>query len=676
MPDKFRNHIRSALANPNLQAALDANAERRLEAREKSYSSLTEDIQTLRRRAHTVRAETIANLEEYLRQFVARAEANGMFVHHAEDADQAVQIVLKIARENEARLIAKSKTMVSEEIELNHALESAGLRVVETDLGEYIVQLRGERPAHIITPAVHLRRGEVGETFHEKLGIDLTDDIPTMTAAARKALRQVFLEADIGISGVNFGVVDTGTLCLVTNEGNGRMITTLPPVHIALLGIERLVPTMDDLALMLALLPRAATGQKMTVYTNLINGPRRPGEADGPRERHVILVDNGRRAMQASPLAEALLCIRCGACLNACPVFREIGGHAYVSKRGEGSPYSGPIGAVISPSFFGQAEFGQLARASSLCGACKEACPVDIDLPRLLLRVRAGGQVIEPNRAKANIPTPVAWGLRVYTWFATRPRWFKIAQRSAGLLGRLVSPFSPWMRMPAVSGWGVSKDMPRPAARPFRDRIRQSGSGALVSSSNPAGMSQAIAGDQVTDKHTSQQNDHLVDRFKAELTELGGSFYICPSAELAEKIAASLAERGIKAIAAWEGRHLPPNLLENLQKLGLQVSYQQDPILRAGLTGALAGIAETGTLVLPGGPGHPQITSLLPETHIAILRASAIQANLAQVLNLSEVKEAATVALITGPSRTADIEMTLTIGVHGPGEVHVFCVPE
>ena len=232
--------------------------------------------------------------------------------------------------------------MVSEEIELNAALERRGHRVVETDLGEYIVQLRGEKPAHIITPAVHLQRQQVGELFSDKLGLPYTEDIPTLTAAARRVLREVFLTADVGISGVNFGVAETGGMCIVTNEGNGRMVTTLPRVHIALMGMERLVPTLDDLALMLSLLPRSATGQKLSVYTQLIHSPRREGELDGALERHVIIVDNGRSRLWNSDLREALYCIRCGACLNACPVFREIGGHAYVAEDGDRSALSRP----------------------------------------------------------------------------------------------------------------------------------------------------------------------------------------------------------------------------------------------------------------------------------------------------------------------------------------------
>ena len=274
-------------------------------------------------------------------------------------------------------LIAKSKSMVSEEIELNHALEKEGIEVVETDLGEYIVQLRHERPSHIITPAAHLRKEQVGELFHEKLGIPYTVDIPTLTATARKVLREVFLTADIGLSGVNFGVAETGGICVVTNEGNGRMVTTLPPVHIALMGMERIVPNLDDLALMLSLLPRSATGQKLTVYTQLLHKPF----AD--QQRHIILLDNGRTRLRNSPLKESLYCIRCGACLNACPVFRELSGHAYIGSDLSIAPYPGPIGSVISPGLLGE-NYVQLAQASSLCGACKEVCPVDIDLPKLL----------------------------------------------------------------------------------------------------------------------------------------------------------------------------------------------------------------------------------------------------------------------------------------------------
>ena len=304
-PTKFKSRIRTSIANEALQIALDNNTQRRLNGRAVAFESLP-DWRERRRRAHAVRADVITHLDEYRDQFIAKVEQNGIVVHRAKDAAEAINIVLEIIG-SEPKLIAKSKSMVSEEIELNHALEVAGHRVVETDLGEYIVQLRGEKPAHIITPAVHLRRHEVGKLFQEKLDIPYTEDIPTLTNTARKVLREVFLTANVGVSGVNFGVVETGTLCIVTNEGNGRMVTTLPPVHIALMGMERIVPTLDDLALMLSLLPRSATGQKLSVYTQLIHSPRRADEIDGATQRHLVIVDNGRSRLQHSVVAGSFI---------------------------------------------------------------------------------------------------------------------------------------------------------------------------------------------------------------------------------------------------------------------------------------------------------------------------------------------------------------------------------
>ncbi|HEX7976094.1 MAG TPA: LUD domain-containing protein [Anaerolineales bacterium] len=682
MSDPFRTHIRQALADPNLQSALDTNAERRRIARQQAYTSLPEDLQALRRRAHTLRAEVITNLEAYLEQFTQRAQANGLIVHRAADAAQAVQIVLEIAQEHGARRVAKSKTMIGEEIHLNQGLEAAGLEVVETDLGEYIVQLRGERPSHILTPAVHLRRADVARTFQEKLGIPYTEDVADLTAAARKVLRRAFIEADLGISGVNFGVVENGALCLLTNEGNGRMVTTLPRVHVALMGIERMAPTLDDLALLLYLLPRSGTGQKLTVYTSLIRSPRHPGEPDGASERHLVLLDNGRSAIRRSPLAEALYCIRCGACLNACPVFQEIGGHAYVSIHGEGSPYPGPIGSVLAPALFGQSEFGNLARATSLCGACKEACPVDIDLPSLLLKVRAGGLQIgvgdaagkasDQLPAPQHVPAALKVALRFFTWVAVHPQRFALAQRLAGLSARLAAPASGWLRLPAITGWGYSRDFPRPAVRPFRLRW---GSGRPI---QPARLVQQPTANvplaRAAASPAGSGSQPLSARFASELAALGGAVTFCQEADLAGRVLALLEEHGISSIQAWDGETLPVGLLHALQSGGIRVAQEPDPNVRAGLTGASAGIAESGTLTLAGGPGRPLTASLLPEIHLAVLRAEDIYENLPTVLKRQEVREAGYVTLISGPSRTADIEMTLTIGVHGPKEVHVFCV--
>lgn len=684
MSNHFKAHIRTALANPTLQTALDNNSERRSAARLLSFASLPEDIQVLRKRANTVRANVIANLDQYLDQFIHNASSNGMIVHQASDASKAVQIVLDIAREKNAHLVAKSKSMLSEEVHLNPALEAAGLQVVETDLGEYIVQLRGELPAHIITPAVHLRRADVGRTFQEKLDLPYTEDVPTMTAAARRLMRQKFLEADIGISGVNFGVADTGTLSLVTNEGNGRMVVTLPPVHIALMGIERLVPTLDDLALMLYLLPRYATGQKLSVYVSLVNGPTplidgTSASRTGPTERHLVLIDNGRRAVSQSPLADALYCIRCGSCLNACPVYREIGGHAYVSIHGEGSIYPGPIGSVLSPALFGGSDFGQLARASSLCGECKEACPVDIDLPILLLRVRAGmnpqpAPQALPSAASPNTPGYLDWGLRLFTWFSVSPRRFSIAQKLVGVLSRVAAPRKSWIHLPAFTGWGYSKDFPRPVSTPFRDRWPLMQPSVYASEEYKTDSPAETPMEEPADDNLSAQP--LVDEFCSELEALGGTCTKCHTTELTQHILNFLRQRDISCIQAWDMAYLPEGILEHLTSDGIQVEFQHDPDIPVGLTGADGAIAETGTLVFSDAPQRPLTASLLPEIHLAILEASKIHARMPEALNLASIRVSTASVLVSGPSRTADIEMTLTVGMHGPREVHVFCLTD
>jgi L-lactate dehydrogenase complex protein LldF len=673
-----------------LQTALDNNANRRRAARKTAFNSLPENYQDMRKQAREVRGRVINNLEFYLQQFIINSEANGFIIHRAATAENAVRTLLDITNQHDAKLIAKSKTMIGEEIRLNQSLEKSGMQVVETDLGEYIIQLRGEPPAHIITPAVHLSREEVGKTFEEKLGTPFTDDVQTLTEFARSELRQTFLQADIGISGVNFGVVENGSICLVTNEGNGRMVTTLPPVHIGLMGIERLVPNMSDLALMLYLLPRSATGQKLTVYTNLIKNPRLDGEIDGSIERHLILVDNGRMKLRGSSIGESLFCIRCGACLNACPVFQTIGGHAYVGKDGQETPYTGPIGSVVSPGLFGIADFGHLARASSLCGACKDACPVDIDFPKLLLRIRTSApdvSSVAKNRAnhydtfqlkKDHVPRSLKWGLGIFTWLAASPWRFGTAQRLAGFFSRLISPGSAWLRMPPFTGWGYSRDMPRPASRPFRDKFEDADTletdDKTIVQSQPETSSFVLSGS--AEIQGSGQITGYVARFEEEFTALGGHFIYCQLDELNDDLLGLLEELGVESIQAWDEKELPVGLINGLQEAGIQVSQSPDPDIRIGLTGATAGIAESGTLVVPGGKGRSQTASLLPEIHIAVINSSAILGNLTEALELGLNKDASMLSLITGPSRTADIEMTLSIGVHGPKEIFVFCLDE
>ncbi len=669
-PTQFKTHIRQSIANEALQIALDNNAQRRVNGRIAAFASLP-DWKERRQRAHSIRADVISHLDEYLDKFVAKVTEHGIVVHRAKDAAEAINIISKIVEADGhpplPKLIAKSKSMVSEEINLNHALEALGHRVVETDLGEYIVQLRGEKPAHIITPAVHLRRHEVGQLFHEKLGIPYTEDIPTLTATARKVLREVFLTADIGISGVNFGVAETGTLCIVTNEGNGRMVTTVPPIHIALMGMERIVPTLDDLALMLSLLPRSATGQKITVYTQLIHSPRRADELDGARERHLVIVDNGRSRLQHSALQEALYCIRCGACLNACPVFRELGGHAYVGNDGSIAPYPGPIGSIVSPGLLGLAQFGHLAQASSLCGACKDACPVDIDLPKLLTRVRAGEKKEEKKKDGIGLSFISRIGLRAYSTIASSPRLFRLSQKFAGIGTRIVSPFSQWMWIPSFTGWGYSKDFPRFATKTFREKFHHR-------DTENTEIPIKKKGERREEEPSKTQSANLVERFTEELTALSGNVYRVTQTRLNDKLIEFLKARNIDAALMWdqvegvdEGR---------LTEAGVRAVRSVDSNLKAGITGTVSAISETGTLVIPSAKGQPLSASLLSEIHIAIIKSSKIIPSLEEALHEKEVREASAVALVTGPSRTADIEMTLTIGVHGPKELHVFVVDD
>ncbi|WP_291981429.1 LutB/LldF family L-lactate oxidation iron-sulfur protein [Luteitalea sp.] len=461
-PLPFYTRARQAMADQNLQTALDRATGRMVVARKQAIG-LIADGEAARDHARQIRAHTIANLDRYLDEFVANATALGVHVHFAADAEAATRLVVDIARANDVTRVVKGKSMVSEEIELNHALEAAGMRVVETDLGEYVIQLDHDVPSHIIAPIIHKTKEQVAETFRRELHATEAEvaGIPEMTAFARRMLRAEFLAADMGISGVNFAVADSGSLCLVENEGNGRLSTTVPRLHVALMGIERVVPTAADLAVSLRVLARSGTGQALTVYTNVITGPRRADDPDGPSALHVVLVDNGRSNMLRTELEEILYCIRCGACLNVCPVYQEIGGHAY------GSVYPGPVGAVYTPGAFGMGPWADLPQASSLCGACKDACPVRIDIPRMLLALRA--------RAEEGGHTPrwVGDGLHVFRLLATRPRLFRWASAVARRLSRWFGP-NGFDRLPGpLAGWTRHRHFPAMAAETFTARRRR-----------------------------------------------------------------------------------------------------------------------------------------------------------------------------------------------------------
>ncbi len=413
-------------------------------------------MEEFRDRARDIRLRSLSNLDRLLDQFADSVAMAGGQVHFAANAFEANEIVAGILERAGAEVAVKSKSMVSEEIELNEYLGQRGVRVFETDLGEFIVQLAGDTPSHIIAPVMHLTREGVGELFASKLGVQFTDDPALLNEIAREHLRDVFLSADAGISGVNLAVAESGSLVLVTNEGNGRFISTAPRVHVALMGMERIVADWGEAAVVLEVLARSATGQNLSVYTNIITGPRGPDDPDGPEELHVVVIDNGRSEILAGPTAEILACIRCGACLNVCPVFRSVGGHGY------GTVYSGPMGAIVTPGIFGMEPWWDLPYASTLCGACEEVCPVRIQIPSMLLELRRRAA------AEGRLPGWLEAGMRRYARTATNPRSWSRAKTWAR---RLSAPFSSrgWIRrIPGPGrGWTEYRDFPQPARESF-----------------------------------------------------------------------------------------------------------------------------------------------------------------------------------------------------------------
>src|SRR5687767_2959902 len=454
----FRERAERALGDRFLQQALDIATTKFIGLRREAFDALPE-ADRLRDRAREIKEATLQNLDRHLERLIANIEGRGGHVHYATGAEEARAIVLEIARREGVRMAVKSKSMATEEIHLNEALEAAGVTPIETDLGEYIIQLAHERPSHIIAPAIHKTKGQVAELFSRELKGRFAADPEVLTAVARRELRQKFLQADMGITGANFAVADTGTIVLVTNEGNGRMVTSLPRIHVAVMGMEKVIPSMTDLMVFLAILARSATGQKLSSYTTLVRGPRRPGELEGPEELHLILMDNGRIRQIAGTLREALYCLRCGACLNVCPVYRQIGGHAY------GYTYPGPIGILLTAMLEGDRAVKDLAHASTLCGACKDVCPVRIDIPRMLVELR------ESLDREKIAPTSERLVFKAFRRLLMSEKAFKLSAR----IGRLAQ--KPFVRngrlrsLPLFFGkWTATRDLPPIAARTFHER--------------------------------------------------------------------------------------------------------------------------------------------------------------------------------------------------------------
>ena len=460
MSTQFDQKSHEALADPKLQLAIYTATGRLKDKRIDAVAAdVLPDYQELRSQANALKKHTIDNLDHYLEQFERNVEAHGGKVVYCKDGTEVSDFVLSLAKERGAQLIVKSKSMTTEEVDLNERLEHHGLESVETDLGEYILQLAHERPYHIVAPALHMTRYQVADLFEKKLHVPQETVIEKQTLLARTVLRQKFLAADIGISGANFLVADSGAVVIIENEGNARLTTSAPKIHIAVAGIEKVIPRAQDLATFLKLLARSATGQQLSVYTSFLSGPRREGEIDGPDEFYVVLLDNGRtRLLPDKAKRQSLYCIRCGACLNTCPVYRKIGGHSFPWV------YSGPIGAILTPQFMGVQHEPALPFASSLCGACGEVCPVKIDIPKVLLELRSDVKKSDAREGRGRLEK---LGYRGFAWLMTHPQLFEMAGRIGRSMGWPASTKGP------LGAWLSERDLPPLPAHSFRELWRR-----------------------------------------------------------------------------------------------------------------------------------------------------------------------------------------------------------
>jgi L-lactate dehydrogenase complex protein LldF len=460
----FEKNVGHALADKQLRENL-AFAMGNFRKKRLAIFPDSKELETLRDKGNAIRRRALARLPELLEQFEKNCTENGIHVHWAETTDEANQAVLEIMQKHDATRMVKGKSMVSEEMHLNRLLAKHGIEALESDLGEYILQLNGETPSHIIVPAIHKNKAEIADIFQRNIpDTPYTEDVEALTAIARKVIRQKFYDADVGLSGVNFAVAETGTICLVENEGNGRMCTTVPPVHIAVMGLEKVVEKLSDLPTLLRLLVGSATGQRITTYVNMISSPRKEGEKDGPKEVHVVILDNGRSKIYADPkFRQTLQCIRCGTCLNHCPVYTRIGGHAY------GFVYPGPIGKLLNPQVEGLNKAGVLATASSLCLACQEVCPVKIPIPDLLRRLRGKMSRVsnKGEPAPGRLLESAAW--RLWALLNRHPRLLQLGGKIAGRLG---------VRPPSVGPlkkWSVCRTTPALSPRGLHELAKQEG---------------------------------------------------------------------------------------------------------------------------------------------------------------------------------------------------------
>ncbi len=674
-------------------------------ARLTALASSFDNSEDARSRAAQIKDFVLDNLSALQAELAQSCQRNGIQVHFAKDSEEANKIILDLCRQAapDGGIVVKAKSMATEEIHLNHHLEKAGYEPVETDLGEYVVQIDHDTPSHIVTPIIHKNRKEIAASFErENLG-PYTEIPEELAMQARVKLRQKFRDAKIGISGVNFAIAETGRIVLLENEGNNRLSTTAPDIHIALMGIEKMLPKESDLPTFLKLLAGSATGQQLTTYTHLITGPRRADEKDGPRQVHLVLLDNGRSRVLDGPYREILRCIRCGACLNVCPVYRQASGHAY------GHVYSGPLGAVLAPALEGVNKLGHLAKASTLCGACEEVCPVKIPIPRMLVQLRD-----EATRAGA-IKDPVQWG--IYATGATKPGpW-----RTGLTLLPVASKLAPH---PMKSGWGEFHNLPHRQGHSFRGWWKN----RATASANPTPLEEGrkaisetmnesdevLGGGQGWGQPSEESaRTHLTiwQTFTTKLEVLGGQVAsprqqpnkvnadekASPCDEVVEvaqgegqttESPANKGEADQKASPCDEvvgggqgGGQTAESLYNLIQTLGQDKVCYLDADLPTipglittsdvwqadiGITLADFAIAETGSIVLSAGSQRARLASLTPPTHIALVKeiVPTLEEAFARMTDRTSV-------IITGTSRTADIEGVLVRGVHGPKELIV-----
>lgn len=586
------------------------------DGREAALSRIFENPEKARSEAAAVKAQVLEHLDALLDQLVANCAEHGVLVRRAPNAEAARAIILGICRDAapEGGVIVKAKSMATEEIHLNPFLAENGYEPVETDLGEFVVQVDGDAPSHIVAPIIHKDRRQVSEAFRrEGLG-PYTDEPTELAMQARSHLRSKFREARIGISGVNFAIAETGRLVVVENEGNNRLSTTAPEVHIALMGIEKLLPRESDLPLFLQLLAGSATGQPLTSYVHLISGPRRQ-ERDGPSEVHLVLLDNGRRRILDGPYRDILRCIRCGACLNVCPVYRQASGHAY------GHVHSGPVGAVLAPAMEGIDKLGALAKASTLCGACEEVCPVKIPIPHMLLRIR--------SEAKLDADAP--WS--GFAGVATHPWKWRAGLRLLPLAARVPTPQS--------KAWSIAREGPQRVGRDFRSWWREH------RPTHPREPISAPSPPTVRRDRTAPAADW--EAFERRLLALGGQV-------LPESALPILMRRGPVWVDEDARPFLPPDrpLAESVWDAEI------------GICLAEFAIAETGSLLIAAGAGRNRLTSLAPPVNVVLVHdlVPSLDEAFARIPKATSV-------IVTGTSRTADIEGVLVRGVHGPRELYV-----